>query len=250
MKLKLLIVMALSVSVGYVAAPTMADWYPGDGHKMHFPQLPDPDGWDVEFNNFPNTAWQDAQMEADDWGCSQTGPVSDIHFWMSWWEDDIGTIGTVEVVIYDNDLSGTYSKPGQELWSRSFTSWTEVSPYGTGDQGFYIPLNNDYYPSNHLQYQQINLVDIQNPFIQQAGEIYWLGVYVTYPIWPQSPCGWKTSLDHYEDAAVYWDSVLGEWYVLHDPGGAPLSLSFVITPEPGTLALLALGGILVGRRRR
>ena len=23
----------------------LADWDPGDGHKMHFPQLPDPLGW-------------------------------------------------------------------------------------------------------------------------------------------------------------------------------------------------------------
>ena len=25
----------------------MADWVPADGHKMHYPQLPDEAGWDV-----------------------------------------------------------------------------------------------------------------------------------------------------------------------------------------------------------
>ena len=28
-------------------ALALADWQPGDGHKMHFPQLPDEDGWNV-----------------------------------------------------------------------------------------------------------------------------------------------------------------------------------------------------------
>ena len=28
--------------------PAPADWNVGDGHKMHFPQLPDEDGWDVK----------------------------------------------------------------------------------------------------------------------------------------------------------------------------------------------------------
>jgi len=31
--------------------PVRADWDPGDGHKMHFPQLPDPEGWDVRISN-------------------------------------------------------------------------------------------------------------------------------------------------------------------------------------------------------
>lgn len=30
-----------------LGGPALADWQPGDGHKMHFPQLPDEDGWDV-----------------------------------------------------------------------------------------------------------------------------------------------------------------------------------------------------------
>ncbi len=59
--------------------------------------------------------------------------------------------------------------------------------------------------------------------------------------------GWKTSLNHWQDAAVYWD---GGWNQLTD-----LDLAFVITPEPSTLAML-LGGGLIGllaycvRRRR
>ena len=60
----------------FLVAPVLADWDPGDGHKMHFPQLPDEEGWDVNAT-FP-------KVLADDWTCSGTGWVEDIHFWGSW----------------------------------------------------------------------------------------------------------------------------------------------------------------------
>ena len=31
-----------------VAGSARADWDKGDDHKMHWPQLPDPNGWDVD----------------------------------------------------------------------------------------------------------------------------------------------------------------------------------------------------------
>ena len=58
--------------VAALAGPALADWDPEDGHKMHFPQLPDPNGYDVS-----------AYCLTDDWTCSETGPVTDIHFWGS-----------------------------------------------------------------------------------------------------------------------------------------------------------------------
>ncbi len=60
------------------------DLLPEDGHKMHFPQLPDEDGWDVNATQ--------PQVLADDWTCSQTGWVKDIHFWGSWQGGDAGLI--------------------------------------------------------------------------------------------------------------------------------------------------------------
>jgi hypothetical protein len=50
-------------------------------HKMHFPQLPDPTGWDVK-----------AGCLEDDWECSETGYVTDIHFWGSWHGDMVEDI--------------------------------------------------------------------------------------------------------------------------------------------------------------
>jgi hypothetical protein len=74
--------------VALLAAPAIADWNPGDGHKMHFPQLPDEDGWDVN----ATTNGDPYVCLADDWMCSQTGPVEDIHFWGSWKHGNVGQI--------------------------------------------------------------------------------------------------------------------------------------------------------------
>ena len=73
---KSFVVLAVLGTLMFLAAPTVADWKPEDGHKMHFPQLPDEDGWDV------NATWP--KVLADDWTCSETGWVKDIHFWGSW----------------------------------------------------------------------------------------------------------------------------------------------------------------------
>jgi hypothetical protein len=40
-------ILALAIFIGLVTAlacRVLADWNPGDPHKMHFPQLPDPSG--------------------------------------------------------------------------------------------------------------------------------------------------------------------------------------------------------------
>lgn len=238
-----------------VVAPAWADWDQVDGHKMHFPQLPNPDGWDVEISSIDN------QHEcADDWQCSQTGPVDDIHFWYSVAGDGGTQIGSVHAAIYADDRPAqSYSRPGALLWERTFDSseFTVVDPAGTGDQGFADPQQSVWTSNDHDTYQQLNIVDILNPFVQQEGTIYWLGLHVWWD-GSQEPVGWKTSLDTFEDAAVYRDGTDGPWLPL-DPTAGPLDTSipgrldfaFVITPEPATLALLVIGAALglAGRRR-
>jgi len=92
------------VALGGGAPPPTDGWDPCDPHKMHYPQLPDPNGWDVAF-------WFEFMMFfpyelADDWQCSKTGPVDDIHFWISWQGGMQGEIGPVMVSIYSNDPCG------------------------------------------------------------------------------------------------------------------------------------------------
>jgi hypothetical protein len=245
------ITITIAAVCGLLAAPASGDWDPNDPHKMHYPQLPDPRGWDVEISSM------NPQHEcADDWRCSSSGAVSDIHFWYSVSHDGGTRFDWLVVTIYDDDQSGSFSKPGNGLWSRTFPSseFTVVDPAGTGLQGFADPQQPWWDEDNHETYQQLNIENIPDPFFQEQGTIYWLGLYGCWEDGPQEPVGWKTTLSKpFADAAVYRD-LRGGWQPLdpffQDHVPERLDFAFVITPEPSTLSLLTLCGLAVMRRRR
>ena len=86
------------------------------------------------------------------------------------------------------------------------SQFTAVSPYGSGDQGFADPqqgLPAGWQPNDDVEFQQITIVEIDNPFTQQAGEIYWLGIHVWWTSGPQEPVGRKATQDKFEDTAVF-----------------------------------------------
>jgi hypothetical protein len=208
-------------------------------HKMHYPQLPDPYGWDV-FATAP-------AVLADDWLCTGDGPVADIHFWGSWVDDVVGNITSIRVSIHadvpDPDGDGPlFSMPGALEWERVFYpgefAVTEIDP-DTYDppasQGWYEPPGYWEYPDHHMFFRY-DIQNIPGPFVQTAGEIYWLDISVTVDTgwW-----GWKTTQSHWNDDAVYWDSVEYEWKELYNPlePYESLDLAFVITaggelPDP------------------
>jgi len=231
----------------------LADWNEGDPYKMHYPQLPDPNGWDVQVTR--------PHILADDFKCTQSGPVNDVHFWGSWAADLVGNIASIHVSFHKDIPAGadgtTYSMPGEELWSRTFLpEQFTVRQAGEGDQGYFIPdpIEPGVFPNDHKLYFQVNIVDIEDPFYQHQGIIYWLDLQVTVS-GPGGDFGWKSSLDHWNDDAVYgfWNPENPapiQWLPLFDPlTGETLDLAFVITPEPGTIVLLVMGG-LVGLARR
>jgi hypothetical protein len=245
----------LIVGVGaalVTAGVATADWFPGDPFKMHYPQLPDPLGWDVNAT-YP-------KVLADDWQCTETGPVTDIHLWGSWEFGAPGEILSVHTSIHRNipATPDAGSRPGELLWERDFFTggFTILDPWGTGDEGWYDPNSGEFRRPDHQTFHQINIQQIPDPFIQNFGEIYWLDISVTVAdIGTQTRWGWKTSLEHFMDDAVWgdFDAVGGvtEWSELYDPEtGVSLDMAFVITPAPGTLALLGFGGLAALRRRR
>ena len=224
MKRKIIGIFVCMLMIGTTTI-AVADWVPSDGHKMHFPQMPDPQGWDVNFHDF---------FLADDWKCSETGPVTDIHFWISWRGDIVGTLPFIKIDIYSNNPSGPggYSQPLEPLWTRTFTpnQFIIAGPW-TGDQGWFDPSQMFYILHDHQKFYQINIKNIEAPFIQQHGIIYWLVIQmpILYPI----EVGWKTTLNKYEDTAVW--GFPGTWTPVINPIVGPLDFAFVITggyPKP------------------
>jgi hypothetical protein len=273
---------ALAGLAGAVA-PAVADWDPGDPYKMHWPQLPDlaETGLDV----YDTTYWEadgtvSQKWLADDWRCTETGPVTDIHIWGSWLNDqvpqhsDTGTHGTFAVEIYSDipaDQSPTgYSMPGEPLWGATFgPAAYRTRFYADAPEQFYNP-NLDEIMGTDTQVWQYNfLVPAADAFFQEEGIIYWLSITHFDPtedgiidtLDAQYLFGWKTTPLEYNfnDDAVYSDAPPGtlpplySWGEMHYPSGHPwspesINLSFVITPEPASLVLLALGGLLMARR--
>jgi len=217
------------------SAPAVADWDEGDDYKMHFPQLPDPNGWDVSASAY-NTV-------ADDWQCSETGYVSDIHIWGSWYGDNPEppvSITSFRLEIWSDQPADPgagidFSRPLAPLWIHEFQAGDFIERiYGDpSSQGFFDPIGNVVEPNNHMITWQYNFfIPPEEALIQEEGTIYWLVVHVdldnTSPIW-----GWKTTLNHWNDDSVYLDDG-GFWQELFDPMEPGLSLdqAFVITGEP------------------
>lgn len=253
------LILTSCLCVLFAASFALADWDPGDPYKMHYPQLPDPYGWDVFAGFDPVFGVQ--KVLADDWHCTETGPVKDVHLWGSWREDYEGEIVAIHVSIHDNiakdeDPEMPWSHPGDLLWERDFFAGEfTYRQYGSGEQGWYNPNTGEYYWPDHYSFHQINIENIPDPFIQYECRIYWLDITVAVQGLPnghEPEWGWKTSLDHFEDDAVWSDLESGGlwWEELRDPIGESLDLAFVITPEPATIALLGLGALSLIRRKR
>ncbi len=277
--------MAVAVCGWVVSA--QADWDPQNPDPdTKWVQLPDWNGWDVNAVS-PNVL-------ADDFLCTETGVITDVHLWGSWKGDRVGDITNITVAFL-SDVPATdcdYSQPGELLWKVDIdpydcNSGVQIRPYGEGDQGWYSPAHDWYSEDDHEGIWQVNiLLDdfLKNDelFHQEEGNVYWLAVSVE-TAWPDGQAvgtdgfggddyppkfGWKTSVDHWNDDAVWGvlydrsDSTSDGpfWHELVDPTCTEsLDLAFVLTgtpdnpvPEPGILAIFGFGiaGLLVKRRRK
>ncbi len=161
-----------------------ADWDPGDPYKMHYPQLPDltPTGLDVLATRDPQftlpppnpgPAWK---VLADDFLCTQTGPITDVHIWGSWLNDEVFTGVQFKLSIHRDipaSPTGGPSMPADPpLWQATLAPssqrlYSEL-PAGAAPEQFYDPNINQIIGTDR-QIWQYNFVDLPDPFIQQKG---------------------------------------------------------------------------------
>ncbi|MFC1852726.1 GEVED domain-containing protein [candidate division CSSED10-310 bacterium] len=218
-------------------------------------QLPDltPNGIDikVDWDGDPSTDL----ILADDFLCTATGKLTDVHFWGSWKNDEKGNIINIHLSIHSDDPIGPggtdpdnqYSKPDQLLWEMDFPpgTFTESLYYEEPDPGEYWwnPNTGELVPGNDKQVWRYDIdIDPIEAFVQDGSEqspiIYWLDISVQDDT--DAEFGWKTRRypDHYNDDAV-WDLFPGGpiWNELRYPQDHPLDgdsidMAFVLTFEP------------------
>jgi len=251
-----------------------ADWNVGDPYKMHYPQLPDltPTGLDVlatrdPFFTGPNgPVWK---VLADDFRCTQTGPITDIHIWGSWLNDQVFTGVQFKLSIHADQPATPTGGPSHPidppLWQAivapSAQRLYSTLPASGPPEQFFDPNTNQIVGTDR-QIWQYNFVNLPQPFTQEAGKIYWLDVQALVPDGSSFLFGWKTTnpqdprTPHFMDDAVYADTpAFGAPAILpytplvypsgHPYAGLSIDLAFVITgvPEPASLMLMMLAPI-------
>jgi hypothetical protein len=224
------------------------DWVEGDDHKMHYPQLPDPEGWDVHATRSSEPVdWE----LADDFLCSETGWIKDIHFWGSWCIlDPVGDIDFFRLKFYADipaEQSPTgYSTPGELLWTKDVYDYDSLTFEPGTLEGYYWPLGGPLDDINPWYTQYNVCLDEPDWFWQEEGTIYWLGLSaVLAPGSPDSDWGWKSTLNPWNDGAVWTDDFLyTDWNLIGSlgPNDPTNNFFWVKFNDVGSLVSSSSGG--------
>ncbi len=199
-------------------------------------------------------------LMADDWKCPDGKPITDIHWWGSYWNAPDGYIfysdgladaqngGIVRfnIKIYSDIPAGpgvAFSRPGQELWSKSIT--------GNANETFVTSLDK----GNGLVesiYKYDVILGQSDWFQQEKDKIYWLSIQADGFDTTARQWGWHEAEGQALDFAVQ------EWpgSTLYYPcGGRDMAFQLTSVPEPASLmalglGVIGLGGLIVRRRHQ
>jgi hypothetical protein len=189
---------------------------------------------------------------ADDFVCTNTGPITEIHIWGSWLHDVHSAVTNFIVGIYSdvpavtNAVGVTPSHPGSLLWSESFGQGQFSEGIDTvGQEQFISPASVDivgpdtnvwfycFFPTNQFTQTGTNT----------APTTYWLAVYAQGlfggAVFNPPQFGWKTTPSIRNDVSVFtqWTGALpalgAPWNTNSTPpntpiGAQPLDLAFIL----------------------
>jgi hypothetical protein len=207
-------------------------------------------GFDLWNNNIaPPNVTDGPWVLADDFICTNTGKISDIHIWGSWLNDVVASNTlTFWLAMYTDMPSNAatpFSQPGSLIWSQCFnpgqyieTLWSPASEsfldpgppsfVGPDTQAWYYC----FYPTNPPT-QQGNAT---------APQTYWLVAFAFSPTGTFGSYGWKTTTNVQHDTSVHapWPlptcppPIPGAvpplaWTPNKSLTGAPLDLAFSLT---------------------
>jgi len=179
---------------------------------------------------------------ADDFKCTNSGPITDIHLWGSWLSDQVDPGATYTLAIWSDaptNVDKPFSHPGNLLWSQVFAPGNyTICPYTNVAEPFYNPGGAATQGNSTNLYYLCFFPDPANIF-KQAGSPnqptnYWLSVSVQSSPLGAEPFGWKSSFDHYNDTAVQttvaFPQPSGAWNPFFDPiQSGHVDLAFKIT---------------------
>lgn len=236
-----------------MASWAAGDWNSGDPYKW----LQDPDlttmGMDVNATAGETGDPLYRYIVADDFLCTVTGPITDIHVWGSWKHDhypfwtDPGAATFMISIHADIPASESptgYSMPGQVLWTRTFGPGDFITRQWASNlqEWWFGGMEPPEFPGDTCCWQYNFFIPPAEAFYQQGTTtgpvVYWLALHVL----PEDPdpdvrFGWKTTQTHWNDAAVWrfqTDPAAEPWRQLRYPfphpyEGQQIDLAFVIT---------------------
>jgi hypothetical protein len=188
---------------------------------------------------------------ADDFLCTTTGPITNVHLWGSWMNDQVMSITDIHLSIHAdipaNQSPTGYSIPGNVLWQHNFTQdLFKQTLYHEGTaEWWYDPYNGLLLPQADHEIWEYNItIPTAIAFVQNGTAanptVYWLDAYVDTQ---GGNFGWKTTPDHWNDDAVYLTTGTNPWQELVYPAGHPyanqsIDLAFEIDTTPPTITVV------------
>jgi hypothetical protein len=178
---------------------------------------------------------------ADDFVCTNPGPISDIHLWGSWNYDAPapGTINFTLAVYSDvpRSATNTYSHPGAKLWSQVFAPGQYAEePITNGQETFFDPGTHQVIgPDTQVWYYCFYPTNLNQIGSNQMSTNYWLMVYAQLPAGITNMFGWKTTTNVQNDISVFapWPGTPPPagwgWTPNATATGAPFDMAFKLT---------------------